>query len=106
MCTRKRLDRVLRVVARKHDLQPVDLLSKARFAHIVQARNEAVAVMVDRYKTPFAEIARLMGVHHATIIRAYGAHHKAKGVDSKYSRIYERRLERYHNGKHERPAES
>lgn len=105
MCLKNTVKKVLKDVSAKHNLQPIDLLSKGRFRHIVVARNEAIATLVDKYGYGFAEIARQLNIHHATAIRSYGSHHKATGVSSKWADIYDQRIRYYRESKkNERPA--
>lgn len=64
------LEQILHQAADKHGLKVSDLKSQARTRHILKARNEAMRALRDQMGYSFAEIGRVFGKDHSTVINA------------------------------------
>ena len=70
---------IVREVAQKHGLSPLDLSGPRRLAPVVVARQEAMWRMRRETRLSFPQIGRIVGRDHSTVIYGIRAHAKRMG---------------------------
>lgn len=65
-----------------------EIFSKSRLMDAVIARHICFVFLKDIYNMAFAEIGRMFGMHHTSVMHGYYAHDMRYKTDALYQKIY------------------
>jgi chromosomal replication initiation ATPase DnaA len=68
---------IIRDVAKKHNLQPLDILGHDRFAHFIKARREAM-VRISALGFSSSQIGAIFSRNHTSVLFQISKSHRAK----------------------------
>ena len=93
MTPRDKILNELAIIAHEHKLSLRDILSPARYAHIVACRNHAMWYVRNKYGYSLPKIGRLFNRHHATVYHGIAAYEFTLGIENERTIAHLKKLE-------------
>jgi chromosomal replication initiation ATPase DnaA len=69
---------IIKEVAKKHDLEPYDVLGKDKCRHMAWARHEAFSRLYIETRMSLTAIGRMFNLDHTSVLYGIWAHRKRK----------------------------